>query len=1035
MVSWCSVAGVSEVRQRLTPSLWVTQAWHRAALGGWLQRVATGAVWFLAFAGGLLSNLALTVALLTGALSGRFASGPLDITPLVNIVAMPPGIALGTVTLRWTNPDHQAVTVAVTDADGPGGHVQFAEIAFALSSLTQGRVEPIDAVVEGLRLTLVRSADGSIKPTGSQDSAGGPPQLQQDLRSLRHVRVTDAMVAIEDAGFGTVTIAGAVEATREGAGVTGAAGLHLVQGSSTADLTATAMVTEQETQIDLVAAPTELAAILAGVPHLAGTAGQLGLRASIKLTPGLTPSAASVQATMGPGRLVLYGVPVPFRALDIDGTSAWTADDWRPVRAELRRMTVTVAAASGATTTAVLTAQAGRQGEQVDVQGTLQQDHTALADLSQFWPAAWGGHARPWIVENIVGGTARDGRARFAGTVQADGTHPQITALNVTLQGDDVAIAWLRPVPAVQHANATLTMTGPDVIEVRIPTARQGPVPLQNGLVRITGLSVKDQDLSVVADIANGTVPDLLTLLKHPRLNLLSAHPIPIERPAGTVRGRLEVTLPLESDLQLEQVGIHASGQLAGLRLGGLVAGRDIDRGTIGFDVTQDGMRADGDATVASIPSTVAITMDFRAGPPGHVTQTATMNGRATPRQLAAAGLDAGTVLTGGSLGIMAELTEREKQGTTIQIAADIGQAQMRLLGWRKEPGAPARATTTILVKDGKLAGIPALHVEGPGLLFDGRAEVVGDAPSRLVLQRAIVGPTNAAGVIDFPQGPAGVLRAQLHGTMLDLSSELADSKGGSQKAQPFVVDLRFDTIRLAAGSTLADVSAHAEYDGTRLRALQLQTQGPERVQALIVPAGTGRKITVRIADGGAVLRGLGVTNNLVGGAVALDGQFDDRTLASPLDATLDITEFHVRDAPAIGKLLQAFSVYGVPEAISGPGLKFSRLIAPFVWNGKSIYLGESQAFSASLGLTAKGVIDIGGSTLDLAGTVVPLYVLNAALGRVPLVGRLFSPEQGGGLFAVSFGVHGPTANPSVAVNPLSVLTPGLARRLFRLFN
>ncbi len=1036
---------MSDVRQRAVTADCAAPAITGAAWGRAARAALAGVAGLLAGAGSFITNLLLSVAAAALALSWRLGQGPLDLSPLAHLVPLPAGLHVAAVGLQWASPDRQALLVTVHDASGPGGSVSRAAMTFDAQAAVDGRAEPLDIMVDGLRLALVRGADGVIAPAGSvpggsvPGSGAAPGFPPPGLDSVRHLRLTDAIVTLADAGLGTVTVSGDLDGSRDGAGMTGAARLHVTEGDTAADVTAKATVTSETTAIDIVATPTELATVLAGAPHVAGTAGRLGLHAALTLDPALHPRALTVQATMGPGRIVVDGVPVGFRAIDLDGSAGWDPGDLRPTRAEIRRAVVTVAAASGAATTAVVQARLERAAEQVTAEGTLELDHMALADLSQFWPKPWGGHARPWIVENIIGGTARDGRAQFGGTVRTDGSAPILSALTVTLQGDDVTIAWLAPVPPVRHGQAILTMTGPDLIEVRISSARQGAIALQNGLVRITGLSVKDQDLSVVADIVNGAVPEILELLKHPKLNLLSAHPIKIERPAGIANGRLAVTLPLEEDLQFEQVGIHAAGSLTGLRLGGLVAGQDLDHGRIGFDVTQDGLRADGNASVAGMPSQVGVTMDFTAGPPGHVTQTAAVRGRATPQQLAAAGVDASPVLTGGTVGVAAELTERENQGATITVAADLAQAQVRLLGWRKEPGAPARATATFTAKDDRLTGIPALHAEGAGLLVDGRAEIVGDQPSRLVLTRAQLGPTRAAGVIDLPAQPGGTLRAELHGTMLDVSNELGGAKGDTTgappKVQPIVADVHFDTIRLAAGSELHGVTAHAEYDGTTVRALQVQTTGPERLQALIAPGGTGRRMQVRIADGGAVLGGLGVTSSLVGGALAIDGQFDDRTPGSPLTATLDITEFHLRDAPWVGKLLQALSVYGLPEAMSGPGLKFSRLIAPFVWSGKSVFVGESRAFSASLGITAKGVADLGRDTLDLTGTIVPFYAVNAALGRLPTVGRLFSPEQGGGLFAVTFGVRGPASNPSIAVNPLSVLTPGLARRVFRLFN
>ena len=60
-----------------------------------------------------------------------------------------------------------------------------------------------------------------------------------------------------------------------------------------------------------------------------------------------------------------------------------------------------------------------------------------------------------------------------------------------------------------------------------------------------------------------------------------------------------------------------------------------------------------------------------------------------------------------------------------------------------------------------------------------------------------------------------------------------------------------------------------------------------------------------------------------------------------------------------------------------------------------------------------------------MTGTVVPAYFFNQLPGLIPVVGRLFSPEKGGGLFAAQYSVRGPLSDPKVGVNALSALTPG----------
>ena len=57
--------------------------------------------------------------------------------------------------------------------------------------------------------------------------------------------------------------------------------------------------------------------------------------------------------------------------------------------------------------------------------------------------------------------------------------------------------------------------------------------------------------------------------------------------------------------------------------------------------------------------------------------------------------------------------------------------------------------------------------------------------------------------------------------------------------------------------------------------------------------------------------------------------------------------------------------------------------------------------------------------------------VPSTCVSRVPVIGKLVSPETGGGLFAMAYVVTGGFDDPSVRVNPLSAVAPGFLRGLF----
>ncbi len=76
------------------------------------------------------------------------------------------------------------------------------------------------------------------------------------------------------------------------------------------------------------------------------------------------------------------------------------------------------------------------------------------------------------------------------------------------------------------------------------------------------------------------------------------------------------------------------------------------------------------------------------------------------------------------------------------------------------------------------------------------------------------------------------------------------------------------------------------------------------------------------------------------------------------------------------------------------------------------------------MGISAAGIYEFGSERLDVQGTISPIYVLNG-------IGQIFSRRREG-LFGFNYHLTGTAEAPKISVNPLSILTPGLFRDLFR---
>ena len=76
------------------------------------------------------------------------------------------------------------------------------------------------------------------------------------------------------------------------------------------------------------------------------------------------------------------------------------------------------------------------------------------------------------------------------------------------------------------------------------------------------------------------------------------------------------------------------------------------------------------------------------------------------------------------------------------------------------------------------------------------------------------------------------------------------------------------------------------------------------------------------------------------------------------------------------------------------------------------------------MGVSMAGVYGTNSKELALQGVISPIYMLNG-------IGAILT-RQGEGLFGFNYEVRGTSDRALVSVNPLSILTPGMFRDLFR---
>ena len=917
-------------------------------------------------------------------------------------------------------------------------------------ALLEGRLEPVNLTLLAPTVRLVRDIQGNIDlGMGAEASAGGELEdglvaawtrgdLPEFTRSLVRVSIVDAELTIEDRLTGAVRRVPnsnlAMSRDTRGIVLELMAKLEVAGRPAGIEIDALYPGQDQPVRVRLGLSDVEPAALIR----------ELSLEALKPLEAVRAPVSGTIVAewdgnrrlgrigfevSAGPGAVHLPGLYD--KPVEIAGMTASGQIDETHKHLALEDLFVDLG--GGLTAQFVGGVQRGDGGIGVSGEGTVR--NLKADDFDRYWPEAFATSGRRWMIKRVHSGRVNEARVAVdikPGELTHGKTRPEMVVVTFGFEG--VAARYWDALPEATDGRGSGRIDASDIV-IEITEGRIGALQISEGRLEIRQFQRKGQ-VADIAFVARGPTEAALTLLDRKPLRFAARLGIDPATTAGQSATRARLLIPLKRKLDLKEIGYAAAATLSEFVLPDAFGLYRLTDGALSLAVARDGLDGSGTVALNGVPVSLTWRRDFDPGD----------NLYPSRYGLAAVLDDAGRQALGlrlhrylqGPAPVQLQLSTGEDGLLLGQGTADVRSASLAVpeLLWTKPPGMPGR--------------IDFAFKSGPTTPFQvERFEVVTDeldAAGAIEFDRNLQSRRLSMGHVRFNGNafaaevaflPNGRTEAVLAGDRFDLRPFLeSEPEGARTESEPGELTLRarLGELVLSDRLKLLGVEAEAERQGGRWHGITAQgaLNGQVPVEIQIVPADAKhQRVTVTSDDAGAVSLAIGLFSGITGGRLRLLARVPAGPDArGPLVGRVIANDFRVVNAPTLTKMLSVGSVTGIRDLARGEGIAFRRLDAPFAMDDEIIAIGDARAVGPALGLTLSGKVDRLDQTADLKGTVVPAYTINSVLGNIPLLGKLLTGGEGEGVFAFTYTLRGPVEEPTVEVNPLSVLAPGYLRRI-----
>jgi len=668
-----------------------------------------------------------------------------------------------------------------------------------------------------------------------------------------------------------------------------------------------------------------------------------------------------------------------------------------------------------------------------------------VANLIHYWPIGAADGARDWISRNIFQGSVGPilFETHFPAGVLDENKLPD-GALLMTFPIVNAEANYVTGLPHLTGVNGNAKLTG-DTFTVDVSHGRIGALTVSKGHAFVPDLSAPDSPAEISAHV-DGSIADILKVTDLPPLHYATRFNIDPDQTKGSSSVDLDFKLPLKRNLSIESVAIKVAAGVTGF---GVALGKDLrlSDGVMHFDIDNTHLHASGPASLATSRLTIDWVEDFKTRM--DITTRVTVKGLVDEAGRNALHFRANDYLS-GVIGVNGTLVGHRGQLQSADMALDMTPSvlSLDLVGIAKPAGVAAAAHGTAIFGPRSTLQSANLKITGPTIQATLSAMFNADGTMASLNAPSVRSGSTNDFSFNLIRNASGVDIAvkgrSVDGSRLARRGNDPEIKNGSTASsnEPFRISAKLDRLVLRNAVAIAPFSLDVSGVGERPSALALNgTLGKgATVTGSIAPAGGDRKLLVASNDVGILARGLFGFNSIKGGKLDLQVTLHGPASAPPSDdpstddyqGQLVLKDFRLLNQPFLARLFSAGSLIGFGNLLAGQGIAIDTLKIPFSARNGVLAIHSARATGPAIGVSAEGYVDRPKNEVAIKGTLVPLFGINSVLGYIPLLGDLLVSKPGEGIIGMTYTVAGNADEPRVSVNPLSMVTPGILRRIFQ---